>query len=173
MRYDAHARELGPLRGRTEQRVKIADFRQYVGKEIGVSRWFEITQDRINGFADLTEDWQAIHIDPIAAAQTSFGGTIAHGFLVLSLLSPMLADMLPKFEDRAMAINYGFDKVRFVSPVSVDARIRGRFTLMEALSKLNGDRMHRFSVCVEIEGLTKLALVAEWLSLERPAACDR
>jgi acyl dehydratase len=151
-----------------EQPMKIADFQQYAGKEIGVSRWFDITQDRINAFADLTEDWQAIHIDPIAAARTSFGGTIAHGFLVLALMSAMLAEMLPDFEDRAMAINYGFDKIRFVSPVSVNARIRGRFTLVEARCQPNGDQIHHFSVRVEIEGLTKPAVVADWLSMERP-----
>jgi acyl dehydratase len=148
--------------------MKIADFQQYVGKEIGLSRWFEITQDRINAFADLTEDWQAIHIDPIAAARTSFGGTVAHGFLILALFSPMLAEMLPNFEDRSMAINYGFDKIRFVSPVPVNARIRGRFTLVEAHAQPNGDQMHHFAVRVEIEGLAKPAVVADWLSLERP-----
>src|ERR1700733_148187 len=150
-----------------EQSMKIADFQQYVGKEIGVSRWFQITQGRINSFAEVTEDWQAIHIDPIAAARTSFGGTIAHGFLVLALLGPMLAETLPSFEDRAVAINYGFDKVRFVSPVSVDARIRGRFTLVEARSQPTGDQINRFSVRVEIEGLTRPALVADWLTMER------
>jgi acyl dehydratase len=148
--------------------MKIAEFQQYVGKEIGVSRWFDITQARINGFADLTEDWQAIHVDPIAAARTAFGGTIAHGFLILAMTSAMLAEMLPEFEDRAMAINYGFDKIRFVSPVSVNARIRGRFTLVEAHCRPNGDQMHHFSVRVEIEGVTKPAVVADWLSMERP-----
>ena len=103
------------------------------------------------------------HVEYLAAFQQQ----IAHGFLVLALLSPMLAEMLPNFEDRAMAINYGFDKIRFVSPVPANARIRGRFTLVEARAQPNGGQMHQFDVRVEIEGQVKPAVVAAWLSMER------
>jgi acyl dehydratase len=148
--------------------MKIAEFQENVGREIGVSRWFPIGQARIDAFADLTEDRQGIHVDTAAAAQSAFGGTIAHGFLVLSLLSAMAAEVVPPFDDREFSLNYGFDKVRFVAPVRAGARVRGRFTLVEASPRTGRDQSHRFAVTVEIEGATKPALVAEWLTLERP-----
>jgi acyl dehydratase len=148
--------------------LKLTEFQENVGREIGVSRWFPIGQARIDGFADLTEDRQGIHVDTASAAQSAFGATIAHGFLVLSLLSAMAAEVLPPFDDRAFSMNYGFDKVRFVSPVRAGARVRGRFTLAAASARANGDQLNRFSVTVEIEGETKPALIAEWLTLDRP-----
>ena len=105
-------------------------FEAMVGQEIGVSEWFTITQDQIDRFADCTHDHQFIHVDPEAAADTPFGTTIAHGFLTLSLLSAM-AYQMPSVEGAVMGVNYGMNKMRFVSPVKVNARIRGRFVLAE------------------------------------------
>jgi acyl dehydratase len=147
----------------------IADLQQRVGEELGASRWFVIGQVRISDFAELTEDRQAIHIDPVAAAATAFGGPIAHGFLGLSLLSAMLADVLPPLTDRAVLINYGFDKVRFVSPVHAGSRIRGRMKLTESTPRSNGDQLNRYSVTVEIENAPLPALIADWLTIERRA----
>ena len=150
----------------------IADRQQCVGEELGLSRWFVMGQNRIDEFAELTEDRQAIHIHPVAAAATAFGGPIAHGFLGLSLLSAMLLDLLPPLAERAVLINYGFDKVRFVSPVRAGSRIRGRMKLTESTPRLNGDRLNRYSVTVEIENEPRPALIADWLMIERPArAC--
>lgn len=145
--------------------VTLAEMKDLVGREVGLSRWFEIDQKRIDAFADATEDWQFIHVDPEAAKATPFGATIAHGFLTLSMLSAMAYDALPKVSGVAMGVNYGFDKVRFVAPVRAGRRIRGRFRL-EALTPRSGrEWQSRKAVTVEIEGEDKPALVAEWLSL--------
>jgi acyl dehydratase len=146
----------------------IADLQQRVGEELGVSRWFVIGQARIHEFADLTEDRQAIHIDPVAAAAGAFGAPIAHGFLCLSLLSAMLTDVLPTPTDRAVLINYGFDKVRFISPVRAGSRTRGCVKLTDSTARANGDQLNRYSVTVEIENEARPALVADWLTIERP-----
>jgi len=138
-------------------------YQAMVGQEIGVSDWFTITQDQINQFADCTHDHQFIHVDPDAAAQTPFGTTIAHGFLTLSLLSAM-AYQMPAIEGAVMGVNYGMNKMRFVSPVKVGARIRGRFVLAEVLEIRPGEMQSTLNVTVEIEGQEKPALVAEWLS---------
>lgn len=136
-----------------------------IGEEVGVSRWFEIPQSRIDAFADLTEDWQFIHIDrDRAAAETPFGGTIAHGFLTVSMLSAMTYDAVPRVDGVAMGVNYGFDKLRFLSPVPAGARIRGRFTLQSAEERREGEMTMTYAVEVEIEGQEKPALAAEWLS---------
>lgn len=145
--------------------VTLAELSDLVGLEIGLSRWFAIDQKRIDAFADSTEDWQFIHVDPEAAKATPFGATIAHGFLTLSMLSAMAYDALPKVAGVAMGVNYGFEKVRFVAPVRAGRRIRGRFRL-EALNLRSGREWRsRKAVTVEIEGEDKPALVAEWLSL--------
>lgn len=137
-----------------------------IGKEIGVSQWFEITQDNVNLFADVTHDHQFIHIDQEKAAQTPFGGTIAHGFLSLSMLSHFAADGCGVWmEDAVMGINYGFDKVRFINPVRVGARIRGRAVLMSAEEKAPKQFLFKQKITVEIENLDKPALIAEWLSM--------
>ena len=143
--------------------VSRAAFEAMVGTEIGVSDWFTISQAQIDAFADCTHDHQYIHIDPEAAAQTPFGGTIAHGFLTLSLLSAM-AYQMPSIEGAVMGVNYGFNKIRFVSPVRSGARIRGRFTLAELTQIRPGEVQFIMNVTVEIEGQEKPALVAEWLS---------
>ena len=145
--------------------VPLASLEARVGTEIGVSRWFEITQARINAFADATEDWQFIHVDPEAAKATPFGGTIAHGFLTVSLLSAMAYDAIPRVQGVAMGVNYGFEKLRFVSPVRAGSRIRGRFRLEGLIARTAVERQLRYAVTVEIEGEAKPALVAEWLSL--------
>lgn len=135
-----------------------------VGKEIGVSDWFPISQDRINDFADITEDWQFIHVDPERASATPFGGTVAHGFLVLSLLSAMASEVLPLPETAGMMVNYGFDKLRFLSPVPAEAQIRARFTLLEADERKPGEVTLKYAVQMEIEGSDRPALAAEWLA---------
>ncbi len=143
----------------------VAELKGMIGKEVGISRWFEITQERINQFADVTEDWQFIHIDPERAkAETPFGGAIAHGFLTLSMGSAMAYDALPKVDGARMGVDYGFDKVRFLSPVPAGAKIRGRFTLVEADERKAGEMTFKYGLSIEIEGSDKPALAAEWLS---------
>lgn len=137
-------------------------FEAMVGEEIGVSEWFTITQDQIDRFADCTHDHQFIHVDPEAAADTPFGTTIAHGFLTLSLLSAM-AYQMPSVEGAVMGVNYGMNKMRFVSPVKVNARIRGRFVLAEVTEIRPGEMQSIMHVTVEIDGQDKPALVAEWI----------
>ena len=137
---------------------------QAVGKPLGTSKWVEISQARIDAFADLTEDWQPIHLDPVAAQSAGFSGTVAHGFLTLSMLSAMSYDVLPKIEGESASINYGFDRIRFIAPVSADARIRSHFTLSAAEARGTG-WMLRFAVVVEIEGQEKPGLTADWLCL--------
>ena len=137
-----------------------------VGKEIGISAWHTVDQSRIDAFADVTEDHQFIHIDPERAArETPFGATVAHGFLTLSLLSVFSYEALPKIEGATMGVDYGFDKLRFVSPVRAGSRVRGRFTLTEAKMRGPNELLSRTSVSVEIDGETKPALAADWLGL--------
>ncbi|MGR3505868.1 MAG: MaoC family dehydratase [Paracoccaceae bacterium] len=142
--------------------VGRAAFEAMVGTEIGVSDWFTITQEQINQFADCTHDHQFIHVDPEAAAKTPFGSTIAHGFLTLSLLSAMVYQM-PSIKGVTMGVNYGMNKMRFVSPVKVGARIRGRFVLADFVEIRPDEVQSTLAVTVEIEGQDKPALVAEWL----------
>ncbi len=137
-----------------------------IGREVGVSRWFEVTQARIDAFADCTEDWQFIHVDPDKAAATPFGGTIAHGFLTLSLASAMSYDAVAPLEGVAMGVNYGFDKLRFLSPVPAGSRVRGRFKLLSAEDKGGGRWLLKHELTVEIEGGDKPALIAEWLGMQ-------
>ncbi|MGV9006311.1 MAG: MaoC family dehydratase [Brevundimonas sp.] len=137
-----------------------------VGTEVGVSRWITVDQARIDAFAEITEDRQFIHIDPVAAAKTPFGGTIAHGFLTLSLLSAMTYDAVPPLAGVVMGVNYGFDKVRFLAPVPAGSNVRGRFRLVSAEDKGGGRWLLKHEVTVEIEGGDKPALVAEWLGMQ-------
>lgn len=141
-------------------RIKGLDgLRGLVGQEVGVSGWLEVTQEMIDRFADLTEDHQWIHIDrERAKAESPYGTTIAHGFLTLSLLSRLIRDALEVTGDFRMGINYGFNRVRFVSPVPANARIRGRFTVKNVT-----DNEVAWLVTIEVEGSLKPALVAEWL----------
>jgi acyl dehydratase len=143
----------------------LTEIKSRIGDEVGVSGWISVGQERIDAFADATEDRQFIHIDPGAAKQTVFGGTIAHGFLSLSLLSRMGAEAMLLPEGLKMAVNYGLDRVRFLAPVRSGSRVRGRFTLDSVEEKGPGQWLLRHSVTVEIEGEDKPALSAVWLSL--------
>jgi acyl dehydratase len=143
----------------------LDEIRSRVGQEIGVSEWITVDQGRINAFADATEDHQFIHVDPEAAAKTPFGGTVAHGFLSLSLLSRMAYDVMLVPDTLKMGVNYGFDRVRFLAPVKSGKRVRGRFVLEDATEKAPGQLLTRHAVTVEIEGEEKPALTAVWLGL--------
>jgi acyl dehydratase len=143
----------------------IAEIRSKIGMPVGVSDWIEVGQDRISAFADATDDHQFIHVDQLLAAKTPFGGTIAHGFLSLSLLSRMAADVMLVPETTRMAVNYGLDRVRFLSPVKAGKRVRGHFTLAGADDTAPAQLLIKHSVTVEIEGEEKPALTAQWLGL--------
>jgi acyl dehydratase len=143
----------------------LNDIRLKIGQTVGVSDWIDVGQQRINAFADATDDHQFIHVDQKLAAQTTFGGTIAHGFLSLSLLSRMAADVMLIPDTTKMAVNYGLDRVRFLAPVKAGKRVRGHFTLDSAEDKAPGQLLLKHSVTVEIEGEDKPALTAQWLGL--------
>jgi acyl dehydratase len=143
--------------------ISLGDVRGLVGSEVGLSDWIVVDQSMIDAFAHATDDHQFIHVDPVRAAQTPFGCTVAHGFLTLSLLSKMNYNCLPKIREQTMAINYGFDAVRFASPVKVGSRIRGRFSLSEARFRAAGMLMVTYDVSVEIEDERKPALTAKWV----------
>ena len=143
----------------------IEQIRKSISDEIGVSSWIAVDQARIDQFADATEDRQFIHVDPPAAAQTPFGGTIAHGFLSLSLLSRMGAEAMLVPDGLKIAVNYGLDRVRFLAPVRSGSRVRGRFILDSVEEKAPGQLLMRHDVTVEIEREAKPALSAVWLAL--------
>ena len=145
--------------------ASIDEIRTRIGQEVGVSGWLTVDQPRIDAFAEATEDRQFIHVDPAAAARTPFGGTIAHGFLSLSLLSRMAAEATLLPDGLTMAVNYGFDRVRFLAPVRSGSRVRGRFVLDSLEQKAPGRMLMRHAVTVEIEGEDKPALTAQWLGL--------
>jgi acyl dehydratase len=143
-------------------------FRADIGNDEGTGEWFQVTQDQIDRFADVTHDHQFIHVDPERAKATPFGTTIAHGFLTLSMLTHLAsgASSAPpdpgKYAGMLMGINYGFNRVRFVSPVKVDSRIRARAVTASADLKGNTVEVAR-NITIEIEGEDKPALVAEWV----------
>ena len=147
--------------------VSLEQAQTLIGTEVGVTDWYEITQERVKQFAEATGDYQFIHLDEERARrETSFGGTIAHGFLTLSLLSMLSAQTdTIKIEGVKVAINYGLDKVRFINPVRVGKRIRARFELMSAAQKNPGQYLIKHRVTVEIEGDDKPAMIAEWLGM--------
>ena len=141
----------------------IEELKSLAGQEVSASEWLEVTQDRITAFADATEDHQWIHLDKERAkSESPFGSTIAHGFLTLSLLPHLAADAFTVRGDFKMGINYGLNRLRFVSPVPSGARVRARFTL-GAVEDVPGGSQLTWQVTVEIEGGQKPALVAEWL----------
>ena len=142
----------------------VAELPALIGQEVGISRWFVLDQARIDAFAEVTEDRQFIHTDPQLAAQTPLGGTVAHGFLTLSLASAMSYDAVRPLEGVVMGLNYGLDRVRFLTPVPSGAR--GRFVLMSAEDKGGGRWLLKHTLTVEIEGEPKPALVAEWLAMQ-------
>lgn len=136
-----------------------------VGQALGTSDWLTVDQARVDAFADVTEDHQYVHVDPLRAADTPFGGTIAHGLLTLSLIVRLCLPFVPHVEGTKLLVNYGFDKVRFPAPVRVGKRIRAHALLREAVERKPGQILMQLDVTVEIEGETKPALTAEWLSL--------
>ncbi|WP_293827815.1 MaoC family dehydratase [uncultured Brevundimonas sp.] len=146
--------------------TQASELQGLIGQEVGVSRWFVVDQARIDAFADCTEDRQFIHVDPEAARATPFGGTIAHGFLTLSLASAMSYDAVRPLDGVVMGVNYGFDKLRFLSPVRAGRRVRGRFKLLSAEDKGGGRWLLKHELTVEIDGEDKPALVAEWLAMQ-------
>lgn len=146
--------------------ISLDAYQAMAGKEIGVSSWHLVDQPRIDTYADVIEDHQFIHVDPERAKkETAFGTTIAHGFLTMSLLSIMSYEVMPVIAGTTMSVNYGFDKLRFISPVRSGKRVRGRFVLAEAKLRKPNELQSRTNVTVEIEGEDKPALVAEWLGL--------
>ena len=145
--------------------ASLDEIRARVGGEVGVSGWILVDQARIDSFAAVTEDRQFIHVDPEAAANTPFGGTVAHGFLTLSLLSRMAADAMLVPEGVRMGVNYGFERIRFMAPVRSGKRVRGRFRLASMEEKRAGQWQFVHNVTVEIEGEDKPALVADWIGL--------
>ncbi|WP_448032784.1 MaoC family dehydratase [Bradyrhizobium liaoningense] len=146
--------------------ITLQAYQAMVGKEIGVSSWHLIDQPRIDTYADVIEDHQFIHVDPERAKkETAFGTTIAHGFLTMSLLSIMSYEVMPVIAGTTMGVNYGFDRLRFISPVRSGKRVRGRFVLAEAKLRKPNELQSRTNVTVEIEGEDKPALVADWLGL--------
>ena len=135
-----------------------------VGTEIGVSDWITVTQPMVDTFAQVTGDEYFLHVDPQRAAALPFGGTIAHGFLTLSLLAKMGYQACPYVEGARFPLNYGFDRVRFVAPVPVGRRVRGHFVLHNAEIVSSSQRQLTYDVSVEVEGGSRPALVAEWLT---------
>ena len=145
--------------------VDAASLQDYVGQSMGESEWFQIDQDRINAFADATLDHQFIHVDPEAAKNTPFGGTIAHGFLSLSLL-PYLQLKMPELvapTGMTMGMNYGFDKIRFLAPVKTGSKVRATAKLKEVVEKKPGQFLFTCEYTLEIEGESKPAFIADWL----------
>ena len=150
----------GPVRSMT-----LDELTSYTGKEIGVSEWFTLDQDKINKFADVTEDHMFLHVNPELARATPFGGTIAHGLFTLSMVPVMAYQAMPGVSGTKMGVNYGYNKVRFMAPVASGKRIRGRFVL-KGIQPQEGGRMQILQdVTVEIEGETKPALAAEWITM--------
>ena len=147
------------------QPIPAAELPTLVGRELEPSPWLEITQERVDRFADATNDHQFIHVDEERAAATPFGGTIAHGFLSLSLLSYLNAQSAVRPDNLVMGINYGSDKVRYLMPVRVGKRIRSHQRVLEVTEKEPGRWLMRTAVTVEIEGEETPALVAEILSM--------
>ena len=142
--------------------MKLEELLPRLGETIGTSEWFTLDQDRINVFAETTEDRQFIHVDPEAAKATPFGGTIAHGFLTLSMFAAFLASAVEPPKVR-MSVNYGFNKVRFLAPVKSGKRVRAHFKLVELAEKRPGQWQQLLEVSVEIEGEETPAIVAEWI----------
>lgn len=145
--------------------VPVEELLNAAGTRLEPSDWIEIGQDRIDTFADCTEDHQFIHVDQEKAAQTPFGGTIAHGFLTLSLLSRMVEGNGVFPENTVMGLNYGFDKVRFLAPVRAGKRVRAHIEIASIEPKDGGRFLMKQAISVEIEGEETPALVAEWLSM--------
>ena len=154
-----------------QRQIALTDYLDFRGREIGCSDWIVIDQARIDTFAGATLDMQFIHVDPKRARETPFGGTIAHGFLTLSLLSAMAYDAVPTISGAEMGVNYGFNTLRFLSPVKAGSSVRGRFKLIEATERRPGQWQSPFNAVIEILDTEKPALTAEWLTLAMIPQC--
>ena len=149
-----------------KQTLTVDQIKGRVGTTLGTSSWIVVDQKMIDGFANVTNDHQFIHVDPERAKkETPFGGTIAHGYLTLSLLAGMGYEALPSLANRAMGINYGLDKVRFLSPVRAGSRVRGVFKLADVQQRSDKELLFKYSVTVEIEGEERPALIAESIGM--------
>lgn len=149
--------------------INREDIQQYVGREAEPTRWFTVTQEQINQFAECTHDHQFIHVDPEKAKDTPFGTTIAHGFLSLSMLAHFAEEVGVSISGVYMGINYGFDSVRFIAPVKVNSRIRAHAKILEWIEKNPGQFMSKTEVTIEIEGEEKPALKAVWIGMQMVA----
>ena len=153
----------------TQSTISLEEAKTFVGKEIGLSAWRIVSQEMIDKFADATDDHQFIHTDPERAArETPFGGTIAHGFLSLSLLSAMFFEAVPQLQDIGLGVNFGFERVRFMAPVRCGARVRGRFMFAAMKTRPSGITELNYDVTIEIENSLKPALTAHWQTLAMP-----
>lgn len=146
-------------------RLSLEQLRQRVGSVLGVSPWYDIDQPLINHFADITRDDYYIHTDPVRAAEGPYGTTIAHGMLMLSLLSDMAARALPVCEGFASAVNYGFDRVRFIAPVPCGSRIRATFTLLSLTERGPSQLLVQYRSAIQIDGQHRPAVTADWLCM--------
>jgi acyl dehydratase len=147
--------------------LTIEEYRERLSGEDCVSDWFLVDQDRIQRFADLTQDWIFLHTDPERAREAGFEGTIAHGFLTIALIATLVPTALPRLEGVTVGFNYGFNRLRLIAPVPSGKRIRGRFRLKDSVERSPGEWLLTYDVTVEVEGQDKPALVAEWLILNR------
>lgn len=145
--------------------IKVEDLPSMVGQQLEPSDWLEITQERVNQFADATNDHQFIHVKPLKAKLTPFGGTIAHGFLSLSLITCLMTQNAAVPENLKMTINYGSDKVRYIAPVRVGKRIRANQEILEVTEKKPRQWLVKTEISIEIEGEDKPALIAEILMM--------
>lgn len=145
--------------------VPKAELLDHIGEELEPGPWFKIDQDRVNQFADVTIDQQFIHVDPEKAKDTPFGGTIAHGFLTLSLLTHLIEESAIMPNEIAMGLNYGFDKVRFLNPVRVGSEIRACVTIADVTKKSDTQYLVKQAITIEIKGVEKPALICEWLAM--------
>jgi acyl dehydratase len=147
----------------TARPLSIEEFKSMIGAPVGISTWHRLTQSAINIFADITSDLQYIHVDEARAKEGPFGGTIAHGMLSLSMISVMFYEAVPPVEGVATSVNYGFDKVRFLSPVPSGAELNGTFTLFAVEDRGKGQYLFRYTVTMQAKGAAKAAVHAEWL----------
>lgn len=145
--------------------VPLQELKTQVGQELGVSGWYTLDQTKIQAFADLTDDHMFLHVDEPRAKATPFGSTIAHGFFTLSMVAAMAYQVVPSVEGVRMGVNYGLNKVRFISAVKSGKRVRGRFKLKALDTLPDGRAQITNDVTVEIEGETKPALAAEWITM--------
>ena len=144
--------------------LTVAELRAQIGQEVGFASWLTISQKMIDTFADLTNDHQYIHVDESRAMrETSYGGTIAHGFLTLSMLTQMLMSAVPTIKGASTSINYGFDKIRFLTPVLSGSAIRGRFILAAVDERVPNELTVRYETTLEVRDNDRPALFADWL----------